>query len=458
MMSGFSEFVHCMDAQYARMSSQALQNSSTISPGKTVGFLRMNKDKSLFGDTIFLGQLLEESTPQSLTRIHFTKKNGSSVNAYDERWLQNLIMNHPGLLPVRLFEPAFENMVPICVELPLKAGFVDNLLITPRGDLVIVECKLWRNPEARREVIAQIIDYASEMSGWSYEDLQKAIDKTHPLNSQNGKVSRKLTEIVSATSDEFDEIAFHDIVSRNLKQARFLLMVVGDGIQEGIEVMAEFLQQHAGLHFTLALVELALFKLPTDGYIVQPRVLARTTNIERGIVTLKDGRVEIAAPEIAPNRTMQGTLTEERFFEDLEKNLPGTAETLKHFLDELTQLNITPEFGTDTLILRWHAPNAKSWNLGTITRKGELWMDYLGQQAKSANVLELSKQFVENLAMLVPNAYVKKPAKETAWNIAAEGGRNITVNALLSDALRRKGWVHAIEQFQQDLEKGIQEP
>jgi len=46
--------------------------------------------------------------------------------------------------------------------------------------------------------------------------------------------------------------------------------------------MVEFLQQHAGLHFTLAIVEWALFEAPTGGYIAQPRVLAKTTNIDRG--------------------------------------------------------------------------------------------------------------------------------------------------------------------------------
>jgi hypothetical protein len=49
-----------------------------------------------------------------------------------------------------------------------------------------------------------------------------------------------------------------------------------------LESMAEFLQQYAGFHFTLAIVELAFFELPEKGFIAMPRVLARTTNIEQG--------------------------------------------------------------------------------------------------------------------------------------------------------------------------------
>jgi hypothetical protein len=34
-----------------------------------------------------------------------------------------------------------------------------------------VECNLWRNPDAVREVIAQILDYAAELASLSYDQL-----------------------------------------------------------------------------------------------------------------------------------------------------------------------------------------------------------------------------------------------------------------------------------------------
>ena len=86
-------------------------------------------------------------------------------------WLQRLIMRHPSLLPVDQIEPAFNTLVPVCIELPMQSGYLDNLLVTPTGDLALVECKLWRNPEARREVVAQIIDYAKEMSCLDLRDV-----------------------------------------------------------------------------------------------------------------------------------------------------------------------------------------------------------------------------------------------------------------------------------------------
>ena len=85
------------------------------------------------------------------------------ASGLEERWLQELIHRHPGCLPMDQIEPGLGGLMPVCMELPLRVGFVDNLLMTPQGNLVIVEVKLWRNPESRRRVVAQALDYATAL-------------------------------------------------------------------------------------------------------------------------------------------------------------------------------------------------------------------------------------------------------------------------------------------------------
>jgi hypothetical protein len=412
-----------------------------------------------YGRTLFIEQFKAGSSAKVLTRIRFSK-HAFEAGPYDEAWVQRLIMRQPSLLPVDQIEPAFANLVPICVELPTPSGYLDNLLVTPAGDLALVECKLWRNPEARREVIGQIIDYAKDISSWSYEQLEQAISRTKPFEGSDAKTKQNLHEMVSVNC-EIDEASFHDAVSRNLRRGRFLLLIVGDGIREGVESMAEFLQQHAGLHFTLAIVELALFEMPTGGYIAQPRVLAKTTNIDRGIVTLDDqGRLTVRPasvvpiPSSSPGKRM--TITKERFLENLEREFPGISQRLNRFTDKLATYNVLSEFGTDSMILRWRPDDTRSWNLGTIMSSGEIWMDYLGQQAHSAGLLDVFKQYLTNLVRLVPGAYIKKSKKETAWNVATQDGKIITVGALLADEAREEGWLHAIAEFQAAVAKSLQ--
>ena len=59
------------------------------------------------------------------------------------------------------------------MEIETGAGPADILYLTPSGQVVVVETKLWRNPEARREVVGQILDCARQLTGWSFDVLEK---------------------------------------------------------------------------------------------------------------------------------------------------------------------------------------------------------------------------------------------------------------------------------------------
>lgn len=86
-----------------------------------------------------------------------------------EAVLRDLIAAHPDILPVHDLDPSYGRLITITRELSIPGvGFVDVLLMDEHGRLVVVECKLWRNPQARREVVGQILDYARELSRFAY--------------------------------------------------------------------------------------------------------------------------------------------------------------------------------------------------------------------------------------------------------------------------------------------------
>lgn len=202
--------------------------------------------------------------------------------SYDEKFIQELAFNHPSCLPVTEIDRAYENLVPICMELNTPAGPLDALYVTPTGRLVIVEAKLWRNPEARRKVVAQILDYAKEFSRWDYEDLQRETSR------RLGKKGNALFELVAAQYPDIDEGQFVDEVQQSLKQGRFLLLILGDGIREGAAAIADFIGSVGSLEFTFGLVELAMYENPAIGMVVQPRVIAKTVEMERYVIRLPD--------------------------------------------------------------------------------------------------------------------------------------------------------------------------
>lgn len=77
----------------------------------------------------------------------------------DKAWLQEILRAQPGLLSLAEIEAAFGAAVCIRREAPTKVGWIDNLYIRPAGYLTLVETKLWRNLEAGREAVGQILGY-----------------------------------------------------------------------------------------------------------------------------------------------------------------------------------------------------------------------------------------------------------------------------------------------------------
>lgn len=113
--------------------------------------------------------VLQNGSTKTLSQLSLTAGQGG----VSEASIQDLVHKHPTSLPIEEVDPSFKNPVAICQELMTPAGPIDNLLVTPSGLPILVECKLWRNPESRREVVGQIIDYAKELSRWTSSDLQR---------------------------------------------------------------------------------------------------------------------------------------------------------------------------------------------------------------------------------------------------------------------------------------------
>ena len=107
------------------------------------------------------------------------------TSTLSEGTLQRLIAAHPSLIPIDEIEPAYGPMTCLGLEVPTPAGPLDILCTSPQGYLTLIETKLWRNPQSRREVVGQTIDYAKELSKWSFGDLDAAIRRaTQPDNSK----------------------------------------------------------------------------------------------------------------------------------------------------------------------------------------------------------------------------------------------------------------------------------
>jgi hypothetical protein len=197
-----------------------------------------------------------------------------AAEQYSEAWLQKLLFEHPEALPVREIVPSLQALVPICMEVETGAGPADILYLSPTGQIVLVEAKLSRNPEARRVVVSPILDYAKQLTRWRYEDLDAAVAKATGLGA--GCVLR----LMHARHPDLAEAPFVDAINRHLATGDLLLLIAGDGIRSSTEALIRFMEEYGSLRFSFGLIEVAVYQVD-GGLFVQPRIVAKTEVLRR---------------------------------------------------------------------------------------------------------------------------------------------------------------------------------
>ena len=361
-----------------------------------------------------------DGSETKLTRILFTEK------VFDEAWIQETIRANPEILPVAEIEPTFASLVSIGMEVPTKTGSIDNLYLNPQGYLTIVETKLWRNPEARREVVGQIIEYAKDISHWSLDDLEERV-RSYNQKYRGSDLGVLDTLRQADQIEKADESFILDAISRNMRRGKFLLLIVGDGIRENVEEMVDFLNETPQLQFTLALVELHVYEL--DGTedksrLVIPQIVARTREITRVVVRVEGTAIESVRVEVdtttESNRRpgVRTPLTEEEFFEALGQTVSHEDELFAHDIIE-NMKNLGCEIGWQDASYTVRLPDPggsrQMLSLVNVRKNGTIVVGFLGGQLLKVGVPEqIAFDFVRKTAQLFDHCEVH-PKWEDTW-------------------------------------------
>ena len=135
------------------------------------------------------------------------------------------------------------------------------------------------------------------------------------------------------------EHVFVDNVARRLKRSEFLLLIIGDGIREGVEDIVSYVQEHRGLRFNLALIEAAVFhRADQADLIIQPRVLARTELLPRTVLVRRpileetdDDPIEEheSSPIEDENERFWTAVLQDLAFDDPQPVLPQPSRTVQ---------------------------------------------------------------------------------------------------------------------------------
>lgn len=139
-----------------------------------------------------------------------------------EAALQVILFAHPSLIP------GVGDGAVACREFQSTAGPADILVVDGEGALTVVECKLASNPQVRREVIGQVLDYASRL--W-----QMPIDEFERLWRRADREGRSpFTEL------DDDEGRIRSAVQDNLNAGRMNLVLAVDQLNDDLRRIVEF--------------------------------------------------------------------------------------------------------------------------------------------------------------------------------------------------------------------------
>ena len=147
--------------------------------------------------------------------------------------LQKLIADNPQLLT----EQDDEELILINREMLIMKSedsgdsySLDHLFVNQDGLPILVEVKRSSDTRIRREVVAQMLDYASRAVNWNIQYLRQCFCENNNDNN----------EIIQA----YDTDEFWQQVASNLKAERMRLIFAADEIPDTLKIIIEFLNRN----------------------------------------------------------------------------------------------------------------------------------------------------------------------------------------------------------------------
>ena len=115
----------------------------------------------------------------------------------NEKVLQDILESFPKVIALNDLGVA-EPFLIIGREVATPAGYIDVLCIDGDGVLTVIETKLARNSQIRREVVGQVLEYVAQVSKWRAQEVIQVANQYLRL----GNTNQNILDMLSETGDE----------------------------------------------------------------------------------------------------------------------------------------------------------------------------------------------------------------------------------------------------------------
>ena len=204
----------------------------------------------------------------------------------NEAELHALLAEHPEILPIGDIEDGEPlTLVTVGRETALGSGYADLICVDAAGRVRLVEVKLLRNPEARREVVAQALSYAAYLEDMTVDDFTRQVWRAYAERYLGSDLATlDLPRGISrAAGVDVDPEGFLSGLGRSLEIGDFRILIVMDEPHPQLRRSVSYINRHAD--FEVYLVEVGFFRSDEGHQILNPRILdpiARSLGPDRG--------------------------------------------------------------------------------------------------------------------------------------------------------------------------------
>ena len=206
---------------------------------------------------------------------------------FDEKWLQEVLFANIDLIQPTDASYDRIQLVPLCRELNLNDGirnlFLDILAITETGKLILIECKLWKNPQARREVLAQAFEYASLLQSLSYSDLSSKLRRHIDSGSEDPIIFALRSAGISV-----DESLLISRIDQGMNKGNFHVVIAGDGIRTDLVNLVNS-PAMTGMTADLSLLEISVHQDDEGKILLSPSVPQEIETVTRTVLISTEG-------------------------------------------------------------------------------------------------------------------------------------------------------------------------
>lgn len=202
---------------------------------------------------------------------------------------QKLIEDYPELI-----SESDRNLLLLKREQASEGGVLDHLFVTRDAIPVLVEVKRWENPEIRRKIVAQMLDYAANnWATWEDGDAEQLFRERCISSTPLHVPEEILGEFVGP---DINSSAFWSQVDQNMRDGTMKLLFVADEIPLELRRIVEFLNDQ-GMRAEVHAISLNYFRSEDGQMALAPQRFGKNAQTEARRARKAEGKPPISNEE-----------------------------------------------------------------------------------------------------------------------------------------------------------------